>query len=341
MDVHLEGLVVLADDEAVADAVEERAEVVERPIRGLADDEDRVEGEGDVILTEGGEVGLVLRLRLLDLGNGLALQRAEHTLENDEVALAAGVDDARLLEHGVHIDGLFERLIADADRLGQNVLRVVVLIGGLERALGRETGDGQHRTLRGLHDRAVGRGDALLQRGGELQAVRIAQPLEGLGDAAEQQAQDDAGVAARAAQQGRRRRLGRLGDALGLGAAELGDGRLDRQAHVRAGVAVRDGEYVQVVDGLLLLGDTSGAEDNHLLEDAAADSLCHGSVSPSVRRAQTVIESTQTLTSRTSTPVFLVTTYLTSLMMERQTVAILTPFSTTICSSMETVLSSL
>ena len=57
--------------------------------------------------------------------------------------------------------------------------------------------------------------------------------------------------------------------------------------------------------------------------------------------AYTVTESTHTLTSRTSTPVFLVTTYLTSLMMERQTVAILTPFSTTMCSSMETVPSSL
>jgi hypothetical protein len=57
--------------------------------------------------------------------------------------------------------------------------------------------------------------------------------------------------------------------------------------------------------------------------------------------AYTVTESTHTLTSRTSTPVFLVTTYLTSLMMERQTVAMLTPFSTTMCSSMETVPSSL
>ena len=52
-------------------------------------------------------------------------------------------------------------------------------------------------------------------------------------------------------------------------------------------------------------------------------------------------ESTQTFTALTVTPVLRLTTFLTSPIMDRQTVAMLTPFSTPMCSSRDTVPSSL
>ena len=53
MDVNLERFVVLADDETVADAVEIEAQRLERDVGcGFADDEDRVEGKGDILRIE-------------------------------------------------------------------------------------------------------------------------------------------------------------------------------------------------------------------------------------------------------------------------------------------------
>ena len=157
----------------------------------------------------------------------------------------------------------------------------------------------------------------------------------------EQQGQDNTGVSAGAPQQGAGGDLGGLAHRGGLALFQLRRSGLDGKAHIGAGIAVRHGEYVQVVDGLLFTGDTGGAEGDHLLEGAAADFFCHALASPPTDVHQTVMESTKTFTSRTSTPVFLVTTYLTSPIMERHTVAIFTPFSTMMCSSMDTVPSSL
>ena len=152
---------------------------------------------------------------------------------------------------------------------------------------------------------------------------------------------DGTRASATAPQQGAGGDLGGLAHRGGLVLFQLRRSGLDGKAHIGAGIAVRHGEYVQVVDGLLFTGDTGGAEGDHLLEGAAADFFCHALASPPTDVHHTVMESTKTFTSRTSTPVFLVTTYLTSPIMERHTVAIFTPFSTMMCSSMDTVPSSL
>ncbi|CAN3970038.1 Glycerophosphodiester phosphodiesterase, partial [Dysosmobacter welbionis] len=76
VDVDLKGLIVLADHQTVTDAVEICPQRLQRDIgHGLADDEYRVEGEGDVLRRHGGEVCLLLSgLASLRLGHGLAPQ---------------------------------------------------------------------------------------------------------------------------------------------------------------------------------------------------------------------------------------------------------------------------
>ena len=276
MDVHLEALVILADHQTVADAVQIGPQRLQRLLaHGLADDKHGVEGEGDLILQRG-EVGLFLDLRiLLHLGDLLAPQAAQHAVQNDQVALAAGIYHTGLFQHRVHLHGLGQRHLTGADGLLQHELHGVVLLRGLDGPLGRQTGNGQHRALGRLHHRAVGGGDALLHGGGQRRAVGLGQALQGLGHAPEQQGQNDAGVAAGAPQQAPGRDLGGVVDGGRLRLLQLAAGGLDGQVHVGAGVAVRHGEYVQVVDGLLLACDAGRTEQHHLLEGGAVDLLYH------------------------------------------------------------------
>lgn len=95
VDVDFESLVVLADDERIADAVEEAAERL-NAASALADDEHGVEREGDVLFVEHGKIGLLLCILFGELRALLAAQGAEHTAENQQEALAARVDDAGL-----------------------------------------------------------------------------------------------------------------------------------------------------------------------------------------------------------------------------------------------------
>ena len=80
MDVDLEGVVVLTDDQAVADGGEVQPQGLQIHRALLADDEHRVEGEGDVLLAEGVEVGTGAALGAVQLRHGLALEAAQHAL---------------------------------------------------------------------------------------------------------------------------------------------------------------------------------------------------------------------------------------------------------------------
>ena len=84
-----------------------------------------------------------------------------------------------------------------------------------------------------------------------------------------------AGVAPGAPQQTAGRYLGGVVDGGGLRLFQLGAGGLDGQVHIGARVAVRHGEHVQVVDGLLLPGDAGRAEQHHFLERGAVDLIYH------------------------------------------------------------------
>ena len=278
MDVDLKGLVVLADHQTVTDAVEICPQRLQRDIgHGLADDEYRVEGEGDVLRRHGGEVCLLLSgLASLRLGHGLAPQFRQHAVQDQEIALAAGVHHAGLFQHRVHLGGLGQGGIAHSDGVLQDPLQVRLSGGGcVHRLLGGKTRDGEYRALGGLHHRLVGGGDTLLHGGGESGGVRSLPALQGLGQASEQQGENDAGIAAGPPQQGGGRDGGRLLHSGGLALAQLRHGGADGHGHIGARVAVGHGKDVQVVDGLLLGRDDGCAVEHHPLEQCAGDLFVH------------------------------------------------------------------
>ena len=95
--------------------------------------------------------------------------------------------------------------------------------------------------------------------------------LKDFGHPAEEEGEDDAGVAPGAPEEGAGGDGSGLADVPGLAFFQLGGGGADGQAHVGAGVAVGDGENVQIIDFLLLQGDGGGAVENHFLELDSVD----------------------------------------------------------------------
>ena len=156
-------------------------------------------------------------------------------------------------------------------------------LGGLHRPLGGEAGDGEDGALGRLHHRLVGGGNTLLHSGGKVPGGGGLLALEALGEAPEQQGEDDAGVAPGPPEEGGGGEIRRLGQRSGLGFPQFRHGGADGHGHVGPGVSVRHGEDVQVVDGLLLSGDGGGPMQDHLLEKGAGDLFIHLSRSSLIR----------------------------------------------------------
>ena len=114
--------------------------------------------------------------------------------------------------------------------------------------------------------------------------------LQPLGQASEEQGENDAGVSPGPPKKGGGGDGHGLIQGGGLGFAELRHGGADGHGHIGARVAVGDRENVQVVDGLLLGRDGGGSMENHPFEKTAGDLFIHsisssltGSWSPRTR----------------------------------------------------------
>ena len=271
----LERLVVLADDQAVADGAEIGPQGLNGGVFPLAHDEHRVKGEGDLLLAESGEVRLAFRRLPGHLRDRLAPQGPQHSVQDHQIPLSACVNHTGLFQNRVHINGLGQSLLSGPDGLLQHIFYAVALLSGLGGPIRRQARDRQHRALGGLHHRAVGGGHALLHSPGQLYAVGLFHALEMLGHPPKEQREDNAGVAPGAPQQGGGGDGGGVRHGHRLVFLQLRGGGLDSQAHVGAGVSVRHGENIQIVDGFSFYGDTGSAEKNHLLKCAAADSVSH------------------------------------------------------------------
>ena len=179
--------------------------------------------------------------------------------------------------------GLRERSSAVLDDRREHLLggKRVICLTLLYRFLRRNTRYGQDRTLCRLHDRLVRRIYALAQRKRQIAAVRRLGLAQFFRHAAEQQRQDNARVAARAAQQRRSRRIRRLCKRRLAQLRQLVHRRRHGHRHVRARIAVRHRENVQLVDLFLLFGNGECALGHHGLKQRTVDfRICHLKNSP-------------------------------------------------------------
>ena len=270
--VNLDDIVVINNNKAVADAVEERAQAlyIARLIAALCDKFGAV-GKRDILVLDVRERRTGLCMLRLSSDFALlvdAVIRVVHALEDGQEAEAACIDDARLFQNRVLVRGLCQCLMALVDGGAQNLAAVDVRVGltQLEYMLCRNAGNGQNGAFRRLHDCLVRRLYALMQSECKILSLGSLALFQLLGHAAEQQRQNDAGIAACAAQQCGCRRRTRCRQ-VGLG--QLGYlifRRRHRQRHIGSGITVRNREYIQLICFFFFFFNGQCALDDHSAE---------------------------------------------------------------------------
>ncbi len=196
----------------------------------------------------------------------LAAQACEHGGEDDDIALAAGIDDSGLLQDRVLIDGVLKRFVSDPERGLEKLFYIRALFRIFCGGCRGHAGNGQYRALRGLHNRLVGRIDTVLHGGGEFLCADGLHALESARYAAEQKRQDNARVSARAAQQSARHAVGNGIDRVKFFLSELGRRLVHGQAHICARITVGHGENVKLVYLLSVLSKRGVSAEDHVLE---------------------------------------------------------------------------
>ena len=158
--------------------------------------------------------------------------------EEHQQAVAAGVDDAGLLQGRQLLGGLLD---GDPAGLldGHQQLVQAERVGHALRRLGHLADDREHGALDRLLDGAVGAGGALGERLLEVGGGEVLGAAPHVAEAAHDLRQDDARVAARAHERALGDGGGHVRDALGVALLELLEHGAHGEREVGAGVAVR------------------------------------------------------------------------------------------------------
>ncbi len=235
---------------------------------------------------------------VLELGRGQAAQGGETPGDDHGEPVGAGVHHPGLAQHRQllrsALDGLLARLERVLEHLGE---QLVLLLGrGLGaqplrvhvrevvcHAAGHRAHRGEHRPLRRVAHRRVRGVRRAGEGGGHEHRVHQLTGSRGelLGRAAYHLRQDHAAVAARPEQRGARHGAhdlvapGRLERGV-VQLRQLLDDRTHGERHVVAGVAVRDGEHVEVVDLLASVLELEQGSRNDPLEANQAVVGRHG-----------------------------------------------------------------
>ena len=251
VDVHLDRLAIAGNQHRLPDLLEVSAQCVDvdRVGRHCLEQEHRLVAEALVGVRDERRRPRPGRIGRRARSAPAALSKVEQrALEEPVQPLAAGIDHACLAQDREERRGAGDGLLGGLDRGGQHRFEVIVALGGRHRAIGRLTDDGQDRAFDRLRDGPVGGLRSLRQRVRQIEPVEATLAGEPFRHPSEDLAGDDPGVAAGthegAEADGRSDAVGRLvGDGVGFL-----EGRLDGRDHVRAGVAVGDGEHVEAVD---------------------------------------------------------------------------------------------
>ncbi len=265
--VHAQGALVAHHQHAVAQALERRHErLALQAHAGHGEVGAVAEGRGAVL---GQVVALHRGAAVGQLGRVAAAQGGHHAGDDDGQAVGAGVHDAGLLEHVQLLGAALDGLVGGVQRPLQDLGDELVLLlgrrlgaqprrGDVGQVLGHAVGHGPHRAEHGAlgrvaHRRVGGVGGAR-EGGGHQHRVHQLAGTRGqlLGRPAHDLGQDHAAVAAGAQQGGAGHGADQLlaadlVDHLAVEGVQLLEHGAHGHGHVVAGVAVGDGEHVQVV----------------------------------------------------------------------------------------------
>ena len=206
------------------------------------------------------------------IGQLLAVQLLEHSLDDVDIARAAAVDHARFLQDRKQFRRCGEALFhfRDIDReQGFHRGSAVDLTARPLDALAR---DGQDRSLDRAHDRAVRHAVGADERVAKIRDVRRGAARKLLIKAGKQLRQNDAGISARAEQHPLRQHL-EIRIQL-LAALRKAETLFEGQTHIRARIAVGDRKHVQRIDLIPMLLEVRKPVAKHFLEQLSVDSSC-------------------------------------------------------------------
>ena len=288
VDMNLDDLIVVHQHQAVAQLAQEGTKLLGILVVLPADDELGAVGKGNVLGVEVGEVRSFLHRRRVGgrlCHHILALNGGQHGLQGSEPALAAGIHNPRLLQNRVLVDGVCQGNLGLLHGGILNEFDEVILLRGLLRLGGSQSGDGENGALGRLHNRLVGRVHALLKRLCPQNAVTVGASLELPGDTPEQQGQNHAGVAPGTPEHSGSGNFRGSAQIRVIRLAQVSGGGGDGHGHIRAGIAVGHREHIQLVQGLLVVFNGGCRADNHSAQIRAVDCLFQDSFPPILSRS--------------------------------------------------------
>ena len=212
-----------------------------------------------------------------------ARDAAPHALHDYGESLPAGVDDARLLQDGQHLGGLGDGLrgaVAGDAKDGRDVVSFPCRFAG---GVCDGGDDGEHRALDGVGDGLVGVFPCEIAGAGEVLSSAVGIAVKTLGEALEELREDDAAVAASAHERAGVEDRHGLGGGGSVQPAEVFKAALHGEVHVRAGVAVGDGEDVERVDGFGIGAEGGPGRREHGREVGAVETI------PGIGRGRSVV----------------------------------------------------
>ena len=285
MDVQVDHVVVFNADHAVAVGLSKSTHLGSAGTVVLVDEElgavavgdvlhlHQVVGEHTLASIGSGQLGLVLGL-VAALHDGFTVEHLAHALKDHHDALTAGIHNTSFFQHRQQVGGILQSLLASFQHHVPQCGHVLGRsLGGL---LGGNAGNGQDGALGGLHHSLVGTFHALFQRGNDILDPGSLFAVQRLGEAAEQKAGDNAGVAAGAPQHSGGGSLGSLRHGAVVGQSfQLAHGGANGHAHVGAGITVRDREDVQFVHAGTLIVDVVCAGDHGVAQDFTRNHVFH------------------------------------------------------------------
>ena len=270
----LHQLHIAADLHTVANPVQPAAEGVNVPFGHIVPQVANIKGSAIQVLRiphQGMIIGCFLIAVLCHAGSGivnvLSPKHCSIAHVDQQQTTSAGVHHTSLLQCRQHVRGALQNRLAAAQHHGdQSIVIIRGSIGLLHRILSHHTSHGQNGAFLRLHHSLIGKLSTLLQCFRKLNRRDLFHTGQGLGEATEKLAGDNAGVAPSATKSTLGQRSSSFICPEIFLAGNFPGGTLHGQGHVGARVAIRHRKHVQRIHRFTILLQQCCAGNNHITQ---------------------------------------------------------------------------
>ena len=222
---------------------------------------------GDLRLRQSGSSRLAVGDRvLLRRRNKPAFEHFVHGIQNPQKAVAASVHYAGLLQLGQLFRRLVQSSVSSGDGSHEQRLKISLWVDlhQLRSTFGCRPHNRQDGAFGGVHDRLISALDASIHGAGKLSRPSALLLLQGTRYPTEKDGEDNAGIAAGAAQHILCRPAGAGTQRHSRIKPEVID-PAHGHGHIRTGIPIGHRKHVHIVDGLAVGGQEIGSAAQHLI----------------------------------------------------------------------------